>query len=213
MTSSSDPHHLFIVGLTGSIGSGKSQVADLFKELGAELIDADLLAREAVGLGSAALAQIERVFGSSVITNSGELDRAALAKLVFSDEHLRTALEDIVHPHVRRLFLDRLSRFKSKPRSDIDRLVIYVVPLLFESRYPYPEIENTVVVSAARETCIARIMSRDHCSREQAQLRHDSQLPNAEKEKRADWVIHNEGTLEQLRERVTSVYRSIIKGK
>ncbi|MBN8549920.1 MAG: dephospho-CoA kinase [Deltaproteobacteria bacterium] len=196
-----------VVALTGSIGSGKSQAALLFEQCGAEIIDADVLAREAVKPGSRGLREISEKFGAEYLTASGELDRPKLAALVFSDESRRRELEDILHPRIRELYLAELANLTS--RSPQATLIIYVVPLLFESRYSYPEVKSIVVVSAGKQISIERIMKRDSLSEEQALKRYNSQIPIEQKERNADFVLKNEGTLAELKVKVQELYHTL----
>jgi len=204
-----------LVGLTGVIGAGKSIVGREFEKLGAIIIDADTLSRDAVKPGSAALKSIQLEFGKEILTATGELDRARMGEIVFKDPQKRTELENIVHPEVRRLFFVQLETIKMRnlatPPSEIP-LVVYIVPLLFESRFSYEELEKIIVVSAPRETCLKRIIERDKCPRELAERKLDSQLPIEEKEKRADFVIRNEGSIEDLSQQVKEVYQKIRVG-
>jgi len=204
-----------LVGLTGVIGAGKSIVGREFEKLGVVIIDADTLSRDAVKPGSAALNSIQLEFGKEILAENGELDRARMGEIVFKDPEKRRVLEDIVHPEVRRLFFERLSTIKKKYLSTAPSekpLVVYIVPLLFESRFSYEELEKIIVVSAARETCIQRIIERDKCPRELAERKLDSQLPIEEKEKRADFLIRNEGSIEDLSQQVKKIYQKIRVG-
>src|SRR5438067_3472126 len=119
---------MLLVGLTGGIGAGKSTVARLLQERGAVVIDADDLARRAVEAGSPGYDQVVRTFGSDLVRPDGALDRARLARLVFSDEGARRRLEAITHPEVARLFAEETGRWR-----DSDRVVVYAVPLLVEN--------------------------------------------------------------------------------
>lgn len=198
-----------MVALTGSIGSGKTAAANLFKALGVEIIDADVLAREVVAPGTPALDAIKGVFGPQIINSDGTLNRGALGHLVFSDGQARSKLEQIVHPRIRDLFITKKSLFEKRALKGA--ILMYVVPLLFESGNRYPEMQKVIVVSAPRETCLARIMQRDGCSLEQAQRKLDSQMPIEEKEKRADFVIKNDGSLDALEKSVKTVYEELKK--
>jgi len=204
-----------LLGLTGAIGAGKSTVAQAFCKRGAKIIDADELAREAVNPGSPALTRISELFGENLIDTSGELDRKKMGNIVFNDPEKRKALEDIVHPEVRRLFFERLEKLladicqKAKPEG-AQQLILYVVPLLFESRFDYKELEKVIVVSAPRELCIERIMKRDRCSEELAEKKLNSQMPIEKKEQMADYIIKNSGTLQHLNQQVSDVYQAIM---
>ena len=195
-----------IIGLTGSIGSGKSEVARIFEELGALVIDADLLAREAVLPGSPALAAIVKEFGAQVLEHSGSLNRKLLGAIVFSDRTKLKVLETIVHPEVRRLFLAKLATIKDGS----GKLIVYVVPLLFESTNIYPELSKKITVSAPRNVCIERVQKRDSSSKEMAERKFDSQMPPESKEQLSDFVIRNDGSLEQLRDKVLAVFNLLV---
>lgn len=207
MNPSSSPP--LVVGLTGSIGSGKSQAADIFRECGAQILDADVFAREVVRPGTQALESIRDTFGAKYILPSGELDRRALGELVFSKPEFRIQLEDILHPRIRELYLARLHSLKVQ--NPPPAVILYVVPLLFESRYAYPELDAIVVVSASKSLSIERVMSRDHCTKEQAEKRYASQLPIEDKVRKADLVIQNDGSLAELRTKVQQAYIDLLK--
>lgn len=184
----------FVAALTGSIGSGKSSAARAFKSLGAVLIDADELAREAAAPGTSGLAEIKASFGEDVLGEDGGLNRRKLREIIFRDQAKRSLLENILHPKIRDLFLTRLSSIDIKTRP----IVIYEVPLYFESRFTYPEISSVIVVSAPREVCIERIMRRDQSTRESADAALGAQLPIEYKTERADFILTNTGSLEEL---------------
>jgi dephospho-CoA kinase len=200
-----------IVGLTGSIGSGKSQAAEFFRELGAAIIDADVLAREVVAPGTPGLEAIRKKFGEGVILASGELDRKALGQLIFLDPPSRKQLEDILHPRIRELYLSRLNEQRNSPTAP--PLIIYVVPLLFESRYSYPELDVVVVVSAPKSLSVERIMRRDGSPRELAESKYASQLPIEEKERQANYVLKNDSTIEELKKRVKDLTKKLLASR
>lgn len=183
-----------VVGLTGGIGSGKSTVARLLAEHGAAIIDADLLAREAVAPGSPALAQVVARFGDEVLTADGALDRPRLGARVFGDEAARRALNAIVHPEVARLAGERIQALVAAGAP----LVVYDVPLLYENGLEkvLPEV---IVVDAPLEVRYARIAARDGLDRAAIAARIAAQLPLEEKVRRADHVIDNGGPLEATR--------------
>lgn len=197
----------FVIGLTGSIGSGKSAVAALLAKLGATVVDADVLAREIVEPGKPALRKIVKAFGETVLNPDKTLNRKALGEIIFSDREKRTVLEAITHPKIRELWLEKLAEAKASGSS---RIIVYVVPLLFESKKRYPELDKILVVAASERTCLYRIMARDKLTEEQAFLRIRSQLPISEKIKKADFVVMNEGDLRSLEEQVLEVYSEIL---
>ena len=199
-----------VLGLTGSIGSGKSTVASMLRRLGARIIDADVLARQAVAPGTAALCAIRRVFGAAVFLPSGRLNRRALADVIFSSPAKRRILERIIHPAVRTLFKRRLAAIK-RTRSPRGGIIVYVVPLLFESHEPYPEIQLTVVVYTPLRLAITRTIARDGCTKTEALRRYRAQMPIREKLRRADFVIKNTGTLATLRQRTRELYERLTR--
>ena len=198
-----------VYGLTGVIGSGKSTVAELFERCGAYVIDADKLAREAVLPGSRGLAALSAAFGERVVGPTGELNRALVAELVFSDPTKRKQLETILHPLIRELFLAKLSGVRAKVPAV--PLVLYVAPLLFEAARNLDELNGTIAVSSPPELCIERIMKRDHCSEEHARARLSSQMSNEQKTEKADFVIKNHGTTADLELQVSELYAELTK--
>lgn len=188
------------IGLTGGIGSGKSEVARILESLGAYIIDTDKLAREAVCPGSDALREIARVWPSVVRDDC--LDRAALAQIVFSDPTARDRLNSIVHPHVRRL-AEEHERYAAP-----SQLVVHVVPLLFETGY-VDRVDASVLVVAPLEQRIARVKQRDRMSDEQVRARMGAQIEPAQARARATFVIENDGDLAHLRERTGIVYDAL----
>jgi dephospho-CoA kinase len=200
-----------IVVLTGALGSGKSTVAEIFSAHGVPVIDADILARETVAPGSIGLKAVITAFGEKYLLTDGTLDRKALGKLVFTDPAARKTLEDITHPLIRSLHRHKIEALKN---SEIPpQMVLCVIPLFFESREHYSEVDNVIVVSAPRETSIERVMKRDNCTRELAEKKYDSQIPLAVKEKRADFIITNDGDLKSLREKSELVFKKISKSQ
>ncbi len=185
------------VGLTGGLGAGKSEVARCFEAFGAYIIDTDSLAREAVCPGSDGLRQITRVWPA--VVRNGFLDRSALAEIVFHDPQARRRLTEIVHPHVRRLAMER-ERY-AKP----DQLIVHVVPLLFENDYDRL-CAASVLVLAPEEARIARVLRRDRWSREQILARMASQIDPEQARKRADYVIENDADFAHLKAQAQSVY-------
>ena len=197
-----------IIGVTGSIGSGKSAVGALLAKKGALVIDADQLAREVVAPGTSGYQEIIAHFGQEMASQpDGPIDRQKLAAVVFSDANQRKVLESIVHPKVRALFLQKLTtatQSKSPPR-----LIAYLVPLLFESGYSYDEVDYIVVVSASEQLCIDRVVARDRITPEQVRKRLAAQLPIAEKERRADFVVQNNGSAAELEQAVERLLESM----
>lgn len=188
------------VGLTGGIGSGKSEVARCLESFGAYVVDTDKLAREAVAPGSDGLREIARLWPSVVRDRC--LDRAALAAIVFSDPAARERLNAIVHPHVRRL-ADASERF-ARP----GQLIVHVVPLLFETGYE-ERCDASIVVLAPEEARIERIMRRDRMSEEQIRARMHSQIDPGAARAKATYVVENNGNLGELKKRVREIYDAL----
>lgn len=180
------------IGLTGGIATGKSTVSAILVRKGALLIDADLIAREVVLPGTVGLQQVIERFGPGVLQQDGALDRKRLGAIVFQDEPARKALEEIVHPQIRKLIIERLQTLEAMHP---DRLVVADIPLLYESRYEslFSEI---MVVYVPEQLQLQRLKQRENLSDGQALARLQAQLPIEEKKRRADVLIDNSGTLE-----------------
>lgn len=192
---------MLVVGLTGNIASGKSTVAQLLVQHGARLIDADLLARRAVEVGSPGLKRITERWGSGVLNADGSLDRSALRRIVFGNRAEREALNAIVHPEVERLRQHDLAR----ARVDGVRVAVCDIPLLFEAALE-STVDRIVLVDAPADVRLARLTSDRHLSRQEAESMMAAQLPAESKRSRAHYVIANDGTLEELRDRVAAIW-------
>jgi dephospho-CoA kinase len=189
-----------VFGLTGGIGSGKSRVAALLRDRGVPVVDADELAREAVAVGSAGLAEIVAEFGPGVLAADGSLDRKRVAALVFSDEAARKRLNALTHPRVRQLSAERFAKLSSQGVP----LAGYDVPLLFEVGLD-AALRPVVVVAASEPNQLKRIMARDGLSEAEAYARIRAQLPLSEKRKRADHVLENDGSVAELAAQVDAL--------
>jgi dephospho-CoA kinase len=175
-------------------------------ECGAAIVDADQLAREVVAPGTQGLTEITSYFGESILAPDGSLDRKKLGTVVFKDESARKKLEEIVHPRVRSRWLERLTELT---RAGSHPLIVYAVPLLFESGQNYPEIEKSVLVVTPETERIKRIVARDAISPEEATHRIAAQLSDEEKLKRCDLVLQNDCTVDKLRERVRALFSQL----
>lgn len=194
---------MLLVGLTGGLASGKSTVASLLARRGAIVVDADELSRRAVAPGTPGLARIVETFGREVLDASGSLDRAALAAVVFADREKRRVLESIVHPEVFRL----LGRVVNGYRAT-DAVVVFDAPLIVETGF-HEACDLVVVVSSPVEAQVARVVRTRGMSEDDARRRIASQAPPTERERHADIVIRNDGTLDQLEEHVDSVWKEL----
>jgi dephospho-CoA kinase len=191
------------VGLTGGIATGKSYCLARFATLGVPVVDADLLARDAVAPGSRALADVATRFGASILLPDGSLDRAALGRIVFTDRAARTDLEAIVHPEVYR----RIGEwFAARPPAT--RLAIADIPLLFETGHEH-DFERVIVAACDPQQQLRRLMQRDSLSEAEARARLNAQWPIEEKVARADYVIRTDGSVADTDSQVRTVYEML----
>lgn len=194
---------MLLVGLTGGIGSGKSTVARLLEAHGAVVFDADVLAREVVQPGTPGHAAVIERFGANVLAPGGEIDREALASVVFADPAARRDLEAIVHPEVRRLFAEGSEAYR-----DTDRVVVLSAPLLVETGM-HTAFDVLVVLSAGVSTQIERLMRERAMSEEAVRARIDAQAPPEAKAEVADVVVDNEGTLSELERQIDGLWADL----
>lgn len=179
-----------LVGLTGAIGSGKSAVARLLAQRGAVVIDADAVAKEVMGPGGPAFAAVVARFGPAVVGSGGAIDRRALADVVFSDSQARAELNAIVHPEVASVVAERAA-----PAVAGGRVVVVEVPLLVEAGWPA---DVVVGVDCDDDTAVARLVSQRGMSEVDARRRLAAQATRAQRRARADIVVANDGSLDDL---------------
>ena len=194
-----------LVGLTGGIATGKSTVADTLRRLGAEVIDADQLARDVVAPGEPALAEIVREFGD-VLQPDGTLDRKKVGAIVFNDPARRKRLEAITHPAIRDRFLARLQALAA---AGFDGLVFFDAPVMIESGN-YRNMDRLVVVFTDEATQRARLMARDGMAAPEATSRMATQMPVVDKAKLADHVIDNCGDRAATEARTREVFQALL---
>ncbi|OKO90805.1 dephospho-CoA kinase [Geobacillus proteiniphilus] len=190
------------IGLTGGIASGKSTVSAMMRELGLPVIDADEAARAVVRPGEDAYRQIVAAFGPDILQTNGEIDRAKLGAIVFNDEEERKKLNAIVHPAVRRKML---AEKEALVRSGA-KTVVLDIPLLFESGLT-SWVDKVLVVYVDDDIQLRRLMARNGFTEEEARARIHAQWPLAEKMKRADAVINNNGTKEETRRQLLAILK------
>ncbi|HET6817136.1 MAG TPA: dephospho-CoA kinase [Mycobacteriales bacterium] len=196
---------MLTVGLTGGIGSGKSEVSRRLRELGAVIIDADAVAREVVEPGTPGLAAVAEKFGDGVLRADGTLDREGLGRIVFNDPAKLSALNAIVHP----LVGERIGQMMAEVEHDsADAVVVYDVPLLVENNLQ-DGYDVVLVVAASAETQLRRLVEQRGMSREDAQARIAAQAPLSAKLAVADIVIDNDGELASLDARVREVWADL----
>jgi dephospho-CoA kinase len=194
-----------LVGLTGNIASGKSTVAQLFSELGATIIDADVLARRVVEPGMPALAAIVSKWGTDVLAADGTLNRAALRRVVFGDADQLESLNAIVHPEVEKLRQKLVSRARERG----DRLVICDIPLLFEAHLT-ESFDRIILVDAPRPLRLDRLLRDRGLPEAEAMSMIAAQMPAELKRARADIVIDNDTTIGELERKVSEAWASLV---
>lgn len=196
-----------LVGLTGGMGSGKSLAAKFFAEQGAHIIDADQLSRELVRPGQPALKEIVDVFGEDILDSNGNLDREALAKIIFDDTEKKSVLESILHPKV---IMREQEKYLSISASDPSAIVIVDAALLIESGN-YKNVDKVIVVQSKEKQQVQRILSRGSQSYDQAIARIKNQMNFKEKSKYADYILDNQSQPEDLRQKVQGIYAKLLK--
>ena len=193
-----------LIGLTGGIASGKSTVATILKQLGAAVINADELSREVVQPGKGAWKEIVETFGANVLQSDKTLDRKKLRTMVFDNPEARKQLEAIIHPKVRALAEEKIRELAAAGRS----IIVYEVPLLFEGQLHH-WLRPVILVACDINTQRQRLRDRDQLTNTEAQQHIDAQMSLEEKRKLADYVIENNGNIEELEQQVKSVLESI----
>ncbi|RPA56305.1 dephospho-CoA kinase [Shewanella vesiculosa] len=193
----------YIVGLTGGIASGKTTVANLFAQYGIDLVDADVIAREVVSIGSDGLNAIKQHFGQGILLADNSLDRAALRAQVFNNPEQRLWLNNLLHPMIRQRMLDQV-------QASTSAYVIMVVPLLFENHLD-SLVDTTLVVDIAPELQVSRTMQRDGVSKEQVEHILASQMTREQRLALADNIIDNQGEHEQLRSQVFRLHQQYLQ--
>ena len=183
----------FVVGLTGGVASGKSALADRFPALGVAIADTDVAAREAVAIGSEGLAEVVAAFGPEALSPDGTLDRPAMRRRVFADEHARRTLESIIHPRVRAWLRDAC-------RAADGPYAIAAIPLLAEGggRLAYPWLDRILLVDVSRDVQVERLLARDGVDRALADRMIDAQATRRERLAIADDIIVNDGPIGRL---------------
>ncbi|MDH3317383.1 MAG: dephospho-CoA kinase [Gammaproteobacteria bacterium] len=196
-----------VIGLTGGIASGKTAVSRCFEQLGVPVIDADVVAREVVAPGEPALDAIVKTFGSEVLDNAGRLDRRRVRELVFADPERRRALEQLLHPEIRRRMREKLEEIEHD-------YVVLVIPLLLETGQT-DLVDRVLVVDAPEALQIARAVERDGSAEKNVRDIMSAQLSRKERLSRADDVIENHASMGELLDRVRKLdqfYRTIARG-
>jgi len=191
-----------VIGLTGGIGSGKSAISNKFEQLGINIVDADIVAREVVSVGSDGLNQISNHFGAGILNVDKTLNRAKLRELIFKDDNQKTWLNNLLHPMIREQIIYQLSQATS-------HYVILVAPLLFENKLN-KLCDRCLLIDVPVETQIQRTTSRDNVSTEQVKNIIASQMPREDKLNIADDILDNALPLEHAFKRVDKLHQCYI---
>lgn len=191
------------IGLTGSIGCGKSSFSNILKEHNIPIIDADLKGRE-IYENKELLEDIEKNFGNSVINKDGTLNRKNLGKIVFSDDEKLKKLNELTHPAIRKMIKDDLDKYEKNG----SKMAVIDAALLIEGDF-MNMLDLVIVITCDEKVQLKRVVIRDNCSEEEAIGRIKSQMPQEEKIKYADFVIDNSGTLDQLKEKTEKLIKKI----
>ncbi|MGM8215572.1 dephospho-CoA kinase [Bacillaceae bacterium W0354] len=191
-----------VIGLTGSIATGKSTISNMFKEWNYPVVDADKIAREVVEPGEAAYEKIVSYFGESILNSDRTIDRKKLGHIVFNDKNERDQLNGIIHPEIRKEMLRQRDAFIEQKAP----AVVLDIPLLFESQL-FDYVDKVLVVYVEPEVQLERLMKRDGSSKEEALSRIKSQIPITEKKERADAFIDNSRTITDSKEQLKNILK------
>ncbi|PKO53185.1 MAG: dephospho-CoA kinase [Betaproteobacteria bacterium HGW-Betaproteobacteria-2] len=196
---------MFLVGLTGGIGSGKSEAARVFRELGVPVIDTDAIAHELTASGQPVLKKIIAQFGNTYMLTDQSLDRAALRKKVFADKEARQQLESILHPAIYDAVLQAIQQHSDAPYQ------IIAVPLLFESERYQKLVNRTLLIDCDENLQISRTTARSGLSRAEVEAIMRAQMPRAERLRKADDIISNNGNLTNLRQKIEDIHKNYMQ--
>ena len=194
---------MFVVGLTGGIGSGKSAATAIFEDIGIDVVDADLASREAVLPGSKALDQIQKKFGNEILLEDQSLNRAKLREIIFDNPEDKIWLEQLLHPEIRHIIQSKLENSSSE-------YVILVSPLLFETDQ-HEFCNTTILIDTSLNSQVSRTSKRDSVSEDSVKKIISAQMSRDDKLKIAKIVINNDDSLEQLESNVKKVHENLIK--
>ena len=184
-----------VLGITGGIATGKTAVSNILQEMGFDIIDMDIISREVIELPEV-IKMLTKEFGTDILTN-GSIDRKKLRNAVFDSSEKVNKLNSIMHPAIIKISKEKIEHLKSMKK----KLIIVVIPLLFEVNLEYL-VDKILLVAASREKQTERIIKRDNTNKTDAENIINSQMPLDEKRKKSDFIIENNGSLSELREKV-----------
>lgn len=199
---------MYIVALTGGIGSGKSEAAKQFSQLGVPVVDTDVIAHALTAAGSPMLSEISKIFGAGILNEDGSLNRASLRALVLKDRAERIKLEKLLHPAIHEQAIAQLSDNDNQLKPQYQ---ILVVPLLFENNRYRDAINRTLVIDCEESLQIKRAMARSKLTEDEVKAMMAAQTTRAFRLKNADEVIKNNGSLEELIENVKKLHKKLIR--
>ena len=199
---------MLVIGLTGSIGTGKSEVARLLQSLGAVIIDADQVGHQAYTPNSESWRLVVSAFGEEILQPSGEIDRRKLGAIVFSDPQQLTKLNEIMHPRMARMVAERIEQLRAEGTD----VVVVEAALLFEAGWD-PLVDEVWATDSPVEAVIQRLRDRNGLQEEEVRKRIDSQMDRSERLARVDLVVDNSGDVAELEQMVTSLWDSRVRGR
>lgn len=194
----------YCIGITGGIGSGKSRAAEMFAELGADVIDTDEISRQMTARNGSAMPDILAAFGPGVAAADGSLDRAAMRQRIFSDPQARQKLEAILHPRIREVARSRVA-------ASATPYVLLVVPLLLETGAYHDVLRRVLVVDCDEALQVSRTIARSHLDESSVRAIMAAQMPRRERLAKADDVIHNDGDVDDLRAQVAILHAKYLE--
>jgi len=195
-----------VIGLTGSIASGKSVVASMLENLGAKVIDADDIARKVVEPNEPAWREIVYAFGEDILNPDNSINRKGLGEIIFNDNEKRKILNDITHPKIIQKVRERVETYKNE---NVE-VVIIEAALIVEKGGLKDLIEKLIVVTSDKESQIERLIKRNSLSKEEALSRINSQMPTSEKTLHVDYIIDNSGAIDKTQNQVNNIWLEIV---
>ncbi len=199
---------MLVIGLTGGIGTGKSEVAQMLRALGARIVDADLVGHEAYKPNTESYREVVKAFGEDVLQPNGEIDRRKLSAIVFSDSDQLTRLNGIMHPRMARMVAEELDQLRSQSVS----VAVVEAALLFEAGWDVL-VDEVWVTDSPVETVIDRLQARNGFSAEEVLKRIDSQMDRSERLAQAQVVVDNSTDVDELEHTITGIWNSRVKGR